>query len=86
MNEQIDHGMRLNDDVWRLVVQFVQLAMLTGVDVVDYFRQIKVKPNGDGYSLGDGQKELFDRLIEQLTSQIAERAKNVDEGNGASKL
>ena len=63
-------SMRLNDEVWHRVIQFVQLAMLTGVDVADYLRQIRVTPGELDYVLADDQKELFDRQIGELMERV----------------
>jgi len=63
---------RLADEVWRQVVQYVQLAMLTGTDVADYLRLIKVRLDASTgeHVLGDGQVELFDRQIKELLDKV----------------
>lgn len=68
MNE--NQGLKISDAVWANVIQFVQLAMLTGTDVSDYLRLIKVKEENNEYVLADGQKELFTRQIEELVALI----------------
>lgn len=51
----------ISDDVWRRVVQVVQEAMLTGLDCVDYFRQIRVEQSEENSSelvLTSGYKQM----------------------------
>jgi hypothetical protein len=69
----------LNDDVWRRVVQLVQLAVLTGVDVTDYFRQVQVTPvEGltpvEGYpgvlEITRDYDELYSKTVETLQTQL----------------
>ncbi len=69
MSEQ-NKGLTISDEVWMKVIQLVQLAMLTGVDVVDYMRLIRVKEENNVYVLGDGQVELFDKQLSDLMNQV----------------
>lgn len=80
-NDQTQNaGFPLSDEVWYEVVQYVQLAMLTGTDVVDYLRQIKVRLSGDSHVLGDGQTELFERQIKELLDKVEELRETAVEG------
>lgn len=74
MNESENLGRSIADDVWARVVQLVQLAMLTGTDVIDHLRNIKVRLDADKnqHVLGDGQNETFQRYVDELTSKIPE--------------
>lgn len=68
--ETKNQGLPLSNEVWYKVIQFVQLAMITGTDVADYLRQIKVKQSENEFILGDGQIELFDRQIADLLERV----------------
>lgn len=55
------------------VVQIIQLAMLTGIDVVDYLRQIRVTEGVSGdLELTDEYRQLFERTIEDLMNRVVE--------------
>ncbi len=70
----------LNDEVWHKVVQVVQLAMLTGIDVVDYFRQIRVVESSQQDSdlvLSESYKVIFDKTIEDLQHHLENQMKQM---------
>jgi len=62
----------LNDLVWHLVVQLFQLAIMSGVDVVDYLRQIRLSVSGGELTLADGQRELFEKTVNDLLNKVNE--------------
>lgn len=68
----IGEGHKISDKVWGRVIQMIQLAMLTGTDVIDHLRSLKVTfdPNTGEHVMGEGQDELFERTIRDLEKRI----------------
>lgn len=63
---------KLSDEVWEKVVQLIQLSMLTGTDVVDYFRQLQVEPSETPGMLSPTVEyaALFDKTIAELMKRV----------------
>lgn len=71
---------RLTDEVIAEIAKLVQLAIVTGTDVVDNMRMIRVEPDEDnsGVVLTSDYKEHSEIQIEKLLSEVEEMSKNKD--------
>ena len=66
---------RLSDDVISEVAKLVQLAILTGTDIVDNLRMIRVednKLNNGSLSLTSDYREHSESQVEKLLSELNE--------------
>ena len=65
-------GMRLDDEVIGQIARLLQLALLTGTDIVDNLRMIRVTLDESSGSLilSDEYKGLAEAQLEQLVSEI----------------
>ena len=65
-------GLPLSAEVWNVVIHLVQLAMLSGIDVSDYLRLIRVQQTSDAteFTLADGQMEMFQGQIQELMKKL----------------
>lgn len=73
-------GHKFKDEVWHKIIQIIQLAMITGTDVVDYLRQIEVQLDNDTNTLGltDNYNQVFERTLDQLTERLVELQAQAD--------
>ena len=77
------NGYSIGDDVWKRVIQFLQMCMLSGHDIGDHLRSIRVVLNVSGgeCNLAPGQDELLVKEIEQLERLVDEQIKNESNKN-----
>jgi len=64
---------KLSDEVIAQIAKLVQLAIITGTDVVDNLRMVRVEPSAtdDGYlSLTSEYRELGDKHVGSLLSEL----------------
>ena len=70
--------MKLNDEVIAHIAKQLQLAILTGTDIVDNLRMIKLKEeNGQLYLDPD-----YAKLIDENEKRMVEEARNLAKTNG----
>jgi len=71
---------RLTDEVIAEIAKLVQLAIVTGTDVVDNMRMVRVEPDKDntGVVLTSDYKKHSEIQIEKLLSEVEEMSKNKD--------
>ena len=63
--------LKLNDSRIAHIVKLIQLGLLQGLDVVDYFRQIEMNPDESGMLVLDKEyEERHFREIEQLMENV----------------
>ncbi len=78
---------KLSDDVIAALGKLLQLAILTGTDVTDWFRMIEVTPDRQDPSrlvVDDGYRARLDQQIEELERKahtIIEELENEGESN-----
>lgn len=76
--------LKLHDSAISHIVKLIQMGLLQGLDVVDYFRQIELIEGDDGNLLPDEEyllrheKEIND-LIESIPAASSEVADSYDE-------
>ena len=64
--------MKLNDNVIGHMAQIIQLAILTGTDVVDHMRMIRLVDSEDGLMLDPEYESQSRDNIESMLSSIEE--------------
>ena len=61
---------KLDDSTIGLFAQLIQLALLTGTDIVDNFRTVQLVDNGEGKLIPDPAfRNVFDANIQKLMAQ-----------------
>ena len=75
---------RLSDEVIAQIAKLIQVAILTGTDVVDNFRMMRVTASSDDgeLSLTEGYKNMNDNQIEEML----EKASQASEGSSDPAL
>jgi len=63
---------RLSDEIISQIAKLVQLAMLTGTDVVDNLRTMRVEQDGetDELVLTDEYREIAENQLEKLLQEL----------------
>ncbi len=77
MDEQTSYT--LSDDVIAHVAQLLQLAILTGTDIVDNLRMIRLTPLGEGLEalkLEPAYKENSDSNVEKMMAEVQSYKEN----------
>tara|TARA_B100001094_G_C18188760_1_gene805663 strand:- start:1783 stop:2019 length:237 start_codon:yes stop_codon:yes gene_type:complete len=65
--------LRFNDDVIANVAKILQIAILTGTDIVDNLRMVRLSESEDGIlAIHENFKNNLDSNIEKLLSQVEE--------------
>ena len=64
--------MKLNDEVIAHIAKLLQIAILTGTDIVDNLRMIKLQKEDDELYLDPEYSKNSDRNIEKMLSEIKE--------------
>ena len=72
---------KLDDSTISLFAQLIQLALLTGTDIVDNFRTVQLIDNGAGKLVPDpAYRDLFDANIQKLILQAGSLSTESGEG------
>ena len=66
MNDEV----KFSDDVIGQVAKLVQVAILTGTDIVDHLRQVRLKTVGDTLYLGDDYVAQFEGNLESMLQEL----------------
>lgn len=68
--------MKLHDTAIAQVAKIVQMAILTGTDIVDHLRMVELEENKDGLlTLEREYKEIFDNSIEKMLTNVNSQSK-----------
>ena len=80
--------MLLHDNTISKIAQLVQMAILTGTDIIDHLRMLKLESSEDGYLYVDSEYDkIFNESIEKMLlnaqqsiSQAQENQEETDAG------
>ena len=71
---------KLNDEVIANIAKLIQIAILTGTDIVDNLRMIRLANLGDGeMGLHESFRENLDNNIEDMLKAINSHDENLEE-------
>jgi hypothetical protein len=70
---------RLSDDVVAAIARSLQVALLTGTDIVDNLRAIRVEVEGDQLILTSGYRAAEQDNIEKMIQAVQELQAGVSE-------
>ena len=65
--------LKFSDEVVSQVAKSLQVAILTGTDVVDNFRQFELEVRDDKLYLTENYKKNFDNNLEKLVKEASEK-------------
>ena len=64
-------GYKLDDSVISIIAKTLQLALLTGTDVVDNLRQIEIQNNGDGtFGITPNYNSQFEHWVAKMLEEL----------------
>jgi|APGre2960657373_1045057.scaffolds.fasta_scaffold14480_3 hypothetical protein len=70
---------RLSDEVVAAIARSLQIALLTGTDIVDNLRAIRVEVEGDQLTLTDSYREAEQNNIDKMLQLVQEIQTGVSE-------
>jgi len=65
--------LKFSDEVVSQVAKSLQVALLTGTDVVDNFRQFELEIRDDKVYLTENYKKNFNNNVEKLVKEASEK-------------
>ena len=68
--------LKLSDTTISQIAKCVQVAILTGTDVVDHLRQLELEENNGTINVTKEYLSIFDGNIEKMLKEAAELAEN----------
>ena len=71
-----DGDLKFSDEVIAQVAKSIQVAMLSGTDVVDHFRQLRLSKVGDTLYLAENYKQQFEDNIDSMLQELKEIESN----------
>jgi len=76
----------MSEDVYKLsdssigqIAKLLQLAILSGTDVVDHLRTLKLVAANGNLELEDSYKEQFEKNLESMLGEVEDHAKGSDD-------
>ena len=71
--------MQLHDTTIAQIVKLIQMALLTGTDIIDHFRMMQLKVEDDKVILDEEYLEVFNESINKMMSNIPQQENVIDE-------
>ena len=75
MNEDV----KLNDSVIAHFVKIIQLGLITGTDIVDHFRMVRLKIEDDELYLDTDYENRHEDNIERMLDEASKTSESDDE-------
>lgn len=63
--------LNLSDQVIAQVAKLVQVAILSGTDIVDHMRQVRLVVDGETLNLSEGYQEQFENNINTMLQEVS---------------
>jgi len=67
--------MKLNDETIGIIAKLLQLAILTGTDLIDHLRMIELEDTESGLVPTDAYREMSEGQIEKLLEEVKSGSK-----------
>jgi hypothetical protein len=74
-----DTNLKLSDEAIGQVAKLIQLAILTGTDIVDNLRTLRLVTDGESLYLSTGYKEAFNANLDKLAEEVQEKSSNLED-------
>lgn len=70
------NNVKFSDDVIAKIAQVLQIAILSGTDIVDNLRTMRLVVNGDELVCDPDFLEVFEQNIQNMMNEVAQTATN----------
>ena len=72
--------MLLHDNTISKIAQLIQMAILTGTDIIDHLRMLKLESSEDGYLYVDREHDkIFNESIQKMLLNAQQSASEIQE-------
>ena len=71
--------MQLHDTTIAQIVKLIQMALLTGTDVIDHFRMMQLKEEDNKIVLDEDYLKVFNESIDKMISSVPKEVENLDD-------
>lgn len=71
--------MQLHDTTIAQIVKLIQMALITGTDVIDHFRMMQLSVQDNKIFLDEDYVKVFDASIDKMMSNIPQKENFIDE-------
>ena len=71
--------MQLHDTTIAQIVKLIQMALLTGTDVIDHFRMMQLKEEDNKIVLDEDYLKVFNESIDKMISSVPQEVENLDD-------
>jgi hypothetical protein len=71
--------MQLHDTTIAQIVKLIQMALLTGTDIIDHFRMMELKEENSKIFLDEDYLKIFNESIDKMISSVPQEAENLDD-------
>ena len=71
--------MQLHDTTIAQIVKLIQMALLTGTDVIDHFRMMQLKEENNKIVLDEDYLKVFNESIDKMISSVPQEVEKLNE-------
>ena len=71
--------MQLHDTTIAQIVKLIQMALLTGTDVIDHFRMMQLKEEDNKIILDEDYLKIFNESIDKMISSLPQEVENLND-------
>ena len=71
--------MQLHDTTIAQIVKLIQMALLTGTDVIDHFRMMQLKEEDNKIVLDEEYLKVFNESIDKMISSVPQEVEKLNE-------
>jgi len=83
-NLMSDTNLKLSDEAIGQIAKLIQLAILTGTDIVDNLRTLRLVTDGESLYLSTGYKEVFNANLDKLAEEVQEKSSSTEDADDAN--
>ena len=71
MNQEVNKSYKLNDNAISHLAKVIQVAILTGTDIIDHMRMLEfVEVNSDILDINEKYRDRFDLAIKDMLNNL----------------
>ncbi len=67
--------MKLNDETIAIIAKLLQLAILTGTDIIDHLRMVELQDSESGLIPTDAYREMSENQLDKLLEEVKSGSK-----------
>ena len=73
-------SLRLDDSVVGHIAKLLQVALITGTDIIDHMRMIRLTSEDDNLVLQSEYQEIFDSSLEKMLENVQTETEETESG------